>query len=221
MQEFSEPDSVYDGLLSDPALLEREVWQLFELDLGIELGTTTGQNRWVHAQRLADEERFDRQRLLDASLDALMRDFRPSGVGWYAFLHEALGPTREERLARLDRYLALVTSPAPAVVRRGRRATRAGGRDPAGVVRARRGDAVHAAPEEPLGEDLCSRACKRHPDARGPLLEAAAQALAHERSDVQERALKLSSSTRTRPPARFCSPMSTRSRRRCDRASTR
>ena len=86
---------------------------------------TRGDNRWLYAlTRLADEGRLDRQRLLDASLDALMRDFRASTVGWYAKLHEALAPTREERVARLDRYLALVTSPAPAVVKEGLAALR-------------------------------------------------------------------------------------------------
>ena len=38
---------------------------------------------------------------------------------------------------------------------------------------------------------LLARLCKRHPDDRPVLLDAVAQALAHERSDVQERAVKL------------------------------
>ena len=81
---------------------------------------TRGDNRWLHALSTARRRgRLDRQRLLDASLDALMRDFRASTVGWYAKLHEELEPTRTERVERLDRYMALVTSPAPVVARRG------------------------------------------------------------------------------------------------------
>jgi Family of unknown function (DUF6493) len=139
--DLEQLDSVYRGLIADPQLLEREVWQLFDVDVGSELshantwrqkvegepreGYTRSDNLWLYAlTRLADEGRLDRQRLLDASLDALMRDFRASTVGWYVKLHEALKPTRAERVERLDGYLALVTSPAPAVVKEGLAALR-------------------------------------------------------------------------------------------------
>lgn len=208
---FKELDATYKGLLDDPGLLERDVWRVFEVDVGGELantntwepksdgktweGSTRGDNRWLYAlTRLADEGRLDRQRLLDASLDALMRDFRPTTVGWYAKLHEELEPTREERLARLDRYLALVTSPAPAVVKAG-----------LGVLRELEDDIppdgfARVAPtsftqrQKNLSTETLSmlaRLSKKHPDARPALLEAAMHALGHERADVQEKALKL------------------------------
>lgn len=204
-------DSAYKGLLADPQLLEREVWQLFEIDAGSELsnantwqqkeegkpfeGYTRGDNRWIYAlTRLADERRLDRQRLLDSSLDALMRDFRASTVGWYVRFHEELKPTRAERLQRLDRYLALVTSPAPAVVKEGLAALRE-------IEDAVPPDAFARVAPTPLTQrqknlstgtlSLLTRLCKRHPDGRAVLLEAAAHALAHERADVQERALAL------------------------------
>jgi hypothetical protein len=207
----SELDSTYEGLLADSQLLEREVWQLFEVDLGAELsnantwqpkedgktweGYSRGDNRWIYAlARLADERRLDRERLLDASLDALVRDFRASTVGWYAKLHEELEPTRAERFARLDRYLALVTSPTPVVAREGLAALRE-------IDDALPPDAFARVAPTPFLQrqknlsietlSLLSRLCKSHPDSRAVLLEAAARALGHERADVQERALKL------------------------------
>jgi hypothetical protein len=206
---LSDVDATYKGLVADPGLLEEEVWQVFEVDVGSELSNTAtweppmapgqpgsrGENRWHYAlTRLADEGRLDRARLLDASLDALLRDFRASGVGWYAKLHEALEPTPEERVERLDRYLSLVTSPTPAVAREGLAALR---RIEDGVPP----DAFARVAPTPLSQrqknlsietlSLLAALCKRHPDERTLLLEAAAHALGHERTDVQERALKL------------------------------
>jgi hypothetical protein len=208
---FRELDSTYRGLLDDPGLLERDVWRIFEVDVGAELGNantwepksdgkawegwTRGDNRWLHAlTRLADEGRLDRQRLLDASLDALMRDFRATTVGWYARLHEELEPTREERLARLDRYLALVTSPAPAVVKAGLSVLRELEDDVPAEGFARVAPTPFTQRQKNLSTETLSmlaRLAKKHPDARAALLEAAMPALAHERADVQERALKL------------------------------
>ena len=74
--------------------------------------------------RLAAEGRIARGRLLDASLDALTRDFRASTVAWYAQLHESIEPTHDERVERLDRYLALLGNPAPAAVKEGLAALR-------------------------------------------------------------------------------------------------
>jgi hypothetical protein len=203
--------SVYEALCADPELLEREVWQLFEIDAGSELanavtwaqkepgkpaeGWTRGDNRWINAlTRLAEEGRLDRSRLLDASLDALMRDFRASTVGWYARLHEELEPTREERVERLDRYLALVTSPAPAVVKEGLAALREIEDDVPPDEFARVALTPFTQRQKNLSVEtlsLLARLAKAHPDERGELLDAATHALAHERADVQERALKL------------------------------
>ena len=208
----TELEATYDGLVADPALLEREVWQLFEIDAGSELSNantweekkdetepwpryTRGDNRWLYAlTRLAVEGRLDRRRLLDASLDALMRDFRASTVGWYVKLHEELEPTREERIERLDRYLALVTSTAPAVAKEALAALRSieDAIPPGAFARVAPTPFTHR--QKNLATEtlsLLARLCKRHSEARTPLLEAAAHALAHERADVQERAVKL------------------------------
>ena len=208
---FRQLDSTYRGLLADPALLEEEVWLLFEVDAGGELsnantweekeqgkpaaGFSRGDNRWLYAlTRLSAEGRLERGRLLDASLDALMRDFRASTVGWYAQLHEELEPTREERVARLDRYLALVTSPAPSVVKEGLAALRAVEDAVPPEAFARVAPSPFTQRQKNLSTEtlsLLGRLCKRSEVWRPALLEAAAHALAHERVDVQERALKL------------------------------
>jgi hypothetical protein len=205
---LNEIDGTYVALLADPGLLDREVWQLFEIDVGSELSNATtwhppdagaasgrGENRWLYAlPRLAAEGRLDRSRLLDASLDALLRDFRASSVGPYAKLHEALEPTPEERVDRLDRYLSLVTSPAPAVVEEGLAALRA----IEDAVPPRAFAQVAPTPFSQRQKNvstetlaLLDRLCRRHPDERPVLLAAAAHALGHERTDVQERAVKL------------------------------
>jgi Family of unknown function (DUF6493) len=205
---LNEIDATYVALLADPGLLDREVWQLFEIDVGSELSNATtwhppgagepsgrGENRWLYAlPRLAAEGRLDRSRLLDASLDALLRDFRASSVGWYAKLHEALEPTPEERVDRLDRYLSLVTSPAPAVVKEGLAALRV----IEDAVPPRAFAQVAPTPFSQRQKNvstetlaLLDRLCRRHPEERPVLLAAAAHALGHERTDVQERAVKL------------------------------
>jgi hypothetical protein len=61
-----------------------------------------------------------------------MRDFRGTTIGWYVHFHEALEPTREEREARLDRYLMLLASPTPAIVKLGLAALKAIGESVAG-----------------------------------------------------------------------------------------
>lgn len=204
-------ESVYEGLQADPELLDDELWRIFEVEVGAELANaqvwsykegddpTKGYerhgNRWTYAlvQVAADDERH-RARLLDASLDALSRDFRPSTLGWYAAMHEALEPTREERELRLERYLALLAVPAPAAMKEGLAGLRAAGDAvpaeglalvaPGALTQKQKNIAV-----ETLA--LLAEAAAREPDARPIVLEAVAQALGHERADVQERALAL------------------------------
>ena len=204
-------DAIYRRLVAEPSLLD-DVWGLFEVDAGAVLraavvwdtkkwdGSTPpnpdeGKNRWQYALvRLAAEGRLDRSRLLAASLRALQRDFRPATVGWYSALHEALEPTRDERLECSDLYLALLGNSAPAAVKQGL----AGltkieeALDPAELA-----GAVVAAFSLPqkahsvAALQLLERAARREPAARAKVLEAAALALGHERTDVQERALRL------------------------------
>ena len=65
---------------------------------------------------MSEEGRLSRPRLLDASLDALARDFDPYQARWFSQFHDLLAPTDEECLGRADRYLALLSSRNSATV---------------------------------------------------------------------------------------------------------
>jgi hypothetical protein len=203
---WRDPDRIYRALIEDPALLEDEVWRLFEIDVVAELdeqrvwgGPKTPraslENAWIRGLvRHAAEGRLDRARLLDASLTALGRDFRASKIGWHGGLHEALRPTAQERADRLTRYASLLSSPTPSVVRVGLIAlSEIEERVPVDLL-------VRAAPGPlSLREKkyaiqmlrMLDRALARESVAAGELLRAATHGLAHTRTDVQERTLEL------------------------------
>jgi hypothetical protein len=115
--QIDEP-SLRDRLLSDPELLDDEVWEVFdtELPLGLRGIFSTdpdvpADERWdVALAELAAEGRVSRTRLLDACLSALERDDRDSRVRWFLSLHRKLEPTPAELAERLDRYLSLIAS---------------------------------------------------------------------------------------------------------------
>ncbi len=196
---------VYDALLADPALLEDEVWDIFTVDVTNDLVNAKlfnsrpsqpakrDENVWIIGLvRLAGYGHLSRERLLDASLDAMMRDFRPTTVSWHVHFHEALDPSVPERRVRLARYLALMDSLVSAVVGCGLAALRAleSELDADTTARALPGPLGHR--QKNLAVDalgLLDRTCKRLPEAAPELLAAAIGGLSHERVDVQERTL--------------------------------
>jgi len=124
VRTFSQDWSVLDGLRDDPDLLENEVWRLFEIE-GNSHATLcnegeysiNGSTGWSESLRqLSNEGRVDRDRLLDASLAALNRDFTPYHARWFSDFHEYMQPTVEERALRTDQYLDLLTSPTLPIV---------------------------------------------------------------------------------------------------------
>ena len=116
--------SILDGLLEDPELLEEPFWRLFEVEGGGEVSLAnyekfggSGGSGWADAMReLAARGALDRGRLLDASLEALNRDFSQYRAGWFSRFHEFMEPTADERAARVDHYLDLLASPIPPTV---------------------------------------------------------------------------------------------------------
>jgi hypothetical protein len=115
--------TIYEALTSDPDLLERELWGLFEIEGGGETSLaahdkyTPEERSWSWAlTQLCTAGQVPRHRLLDASLAALRRDFAAFRAGWFSRFHEALQPTPGERRERTRDYLALVSSPIPATV---------------------------------------------------------------------------------------------------------
>jgi hypothetical protein len=106
-----------ESLREGPELLENEVWRLFELEgegqnsLAAHDKFSVGSRAWSYALiELSNSEEIPRQRLLDASLDALRRDFTQFRAGWFSRFHELLQPTIEERAARVELYLLLLGS---------------------------------------------------------------------------------------------------------------
>lgn len=102
-------------LAADPSLLDVEAWRLFEVEGGGEDSLANYEkfygDTWGDAFRaLAAADSRMRDRLLDASLAALGRDFSAYRAGWFSRFHESLAPTDGERAARADSYLGLLRS---------------------------------------------------------------------------------------------------------------
>lgn len=109
--------------LDESALLSSDVWRFFEVEGGGEFSLaahdkyTQPANTWNHRLvTYAKAGKLDRGRLLDASLDALARDFGQFRAGWYSRFHTALEPSVEEMAERAARYLALLASSVPPTV---------------------------------------------------------------------------------------------------------
>ena len=107
--------SVADLVQADPGLLEVEAWRLFEVEGGGEDSLANHEkffgDRWGELYRdLAGRDPAVRERLLDASLAALARDFATYRAGWFSRFHESLNPTDDERAPRAEAYLRLLRS---------------------------------------------------------------------------------------------------------------
>ncbi len=112
-----------DLLRERPDFLADDLWGLFEFD-GVADVNLAGSDKYRKRQTawstalctLSAEGLIPRDRLLDASLEALARDFVQMRAGWFSRFHEELKPTLEERAARVDRYLLLLGSTIPPTV---------------------------------------------------------------------------------------------------------
>lgn len=115
--------SLKNFLLQDPELMEVELWRLFLIEGNSRISFSNvdkfskPKQAWARTLvELAGEEKLSRARLLDASLDALECDYAQYRAGWFSRFHEMLKPSAEERSARADRYLRLLTSKIPPTV---------------------------------------------------------------------------------------------------------
>lgn len=102
-------------LAEDPALLEVEVWRLFEVEGGGEDSLANHEkffgDTWGKVFRdLAAGDDAVRRRFLDVSLAALACDFATYRAGWFSRFHESLAPTDDERAERAEAYLGLLRS---------------------------------------------------------------------------------------------------------------
>ena len=200
------------ALREDPALLERELWLL----LGAErAGRTLGyydapdplperglvhprpDATWRHALVvLAEEGAVPRDRLLEATLHAMLADWAAADVGWFIDLHDALRPTDEELAVREQTYLRLLANEIGTVVQVGLRAAGrlldhgtvehgalAAALEPV-LLRPQKGTAMAAL-------KLLERVAGEESADLHLLAETARAALDHPRADVRERAREL------------------------------
>ncbi len=189
-----DPAVLAGALLEDPELLEHELWRLFEVE-----GTRNQQlgGLWDDVlPHLASDGHVPRGRLLEASLDALARDFAQFKAQWYSSFHEKLKPTLEERKELQGRYLALLGSRIPPTVSFALKALKllekAEALDHAQLVECvpPAMDARHKSTAR-AALWLLKRVMERSPALRAAACRAAAGGLAHPAADVQGETLGL------------------------------
>jgi len=193
--------------------LARDLWRLFEIDgqsdcnlAGADKYSSATKN-WSDALReLAADGTLPRDRLLDASLAALERDFLPTRAGWFSRFHEQLAPTLDERERLVSRYLSLLASSvAPTVAFALKALAKLGkaGRLPVAPLLDAVGPALHAKAKATvnLALRLLSDARRRAPELGASIAATATLALSHETADVQRRALELLRAVHPEPGA--------------------
>ena len=191
-----------------PGLLEHEIWRIFETEPGrgavqifaLAMHGALPEASWeVALAQLASEGKISRDRLLDASLDGLSRDFHDMRARWFTVMHDRLEPSLEERAARGARYLAFLGSHNPSTVN-----FRAQGLERPGEIRRSRppGPSSIAWPRPlPPGRRerwkqaiaLLDLAVRRGGDSalKSRAVMVAAEGLVHEAADVQSSILDL------------------------------
>jgi hypothetical protein len=106
----------YPYLKADSDLLQDEVWRIFEVEGGPQRSLATADSRysrgrWGRAlKQLSQEGLISRDRLLDATLSALGRDFSKYEAAWFSRFHQLMAPTLEESAARASEYAELLHS---------------------------------------------------------------------------------------------------------------
>jgi len=197
---FHSPVTSPDQHLSDPVFVERELWRLFEIE-GTSVLSFKNLDRfskgrpWATALLArAAEGKIPRARLLDATLDALQRDFVQYRAAWFAELHRDLQPSGVERVARLDRYLVLLASrilPTVSFALDALVAVERAGELRPEVLLAHIAPAVQARAKKTAlaALALAERAAAREPRLSPQTATVAAEALGHDAADVQARAI--------------------------------
>ncbi|MGY2875880.1 hypothetical protein ACVW00_003070 [Marmoricola sp. URHA0025 HA25] len=110
-----------DKLRSDPELVERALWRVFEVEGGGEVSLTNvdrfGGDEWRHAfLELVADGTLDRTRVLEECLRALGRDFAAYRAGWFSATYLALEPSPEESAGSQSELRRLLGASVPATV---------------------------------------------------------------------------------------------------------
>ncbi|MCZ6874532.1 MAG: DUF6493 family protein [bacterium] len=189
-------------LLANPELLEDEIWRLFETATDAFM-TTHEDNPQVPGNyeswptalvKLAEQGHLDRQRLLDASLQALTGSMRPQLLSGLHKFHARLKPTQEEIAKREAAYRHLLRLQVGHVV--GFALNMLKTLDKADIL----DDRTFLAEVTPVFAlssksqpstvlKMAQRIADRTPKLKAEAVHVASQALTHTSSDVQELAL--------------------------------
>ncbi len=195
------------ALLDDPGLLAEEIWRLFTVpDAAKALAEFEAESgEWIEGPvqtwsqalvQLSEQGYLDRDRLIDACLDAFTMDFAPNRVAWYAIMHRRLDPSLDEMAARAAKYLTLLGVTAKPGVTLGQRVTArlddAGMLDAGRLLEASRPAQLFPQKSVVIAQLKLVGTIMKRDAAAGPQAAAvAAVAFGHERQDVQEAALTL------------------------------
>ncbi len=195
--------SVANHLHGNPEFCQHDLWRLFELDGVSDCSLASNdkysgpESKWsLGLIELSEDGTISRERLLDASLEALDRDFIQFRASWFSRFHEQLKPTLEERHARVDRYLQLLGSAIPPTVSFALHALLTLDKKnlvPTSSLLSALEPALHARSKAAINRALrlLKSAFKRSPDHRDQIASLSGKALLHETADVQERAFAL------------------------------
>lgn len=202
VREFNHPTR---RLLDDPDLLDDEIWRLFEIETDafityngnhLSYFSSTYESWPTALKTLADGGRIDRQRLLDASLQALTNGFSPYYLSGFCKFHLNLEPTAEEMTACEASYRQLLCHPVGHVVtfalRMLKALDKAAGLD--GESFLKQILPVFAIPTKRQATQalqLAKRLVKRHPELSEQAIEVGLQALGHVSADVHDLAFTL------------------------------
>lgn len=194
--------TLVDLLLAERDWLDTAFWQLFEIEGTGEISLANAEKygsaeSWTSAiVELSQRGVLSRDRLLDASLAALNRDFIQFRVGWFSRFHEAMSPTTEERGKRLSVYFQLLGSAIPPTVTFALKAIQSLDKDKpiAGAQLAKHLESVLTARSKVAVNgalQLLERAVRREKTFGESAARLAAHALLHDSPEVQEKALVL------------------------------
>ena len=195
--------TISEKLLAEPDLLD-DIWGLFRVEtfafndnIMLRKGPDRYYGTWTEALlELSENGDLDRRRLLDASLEGLQADVKQNHLSNYWKFHQALEPTKVERTAIQDDYLALLCHPVGHVVRFGLGMVNQLEKDKVLDTRKflsevqvvffleAKGNAVTAL-------KLIKRILKNNPKHTEQALKSTVEALRHQNADVQALALDI------------------------------
>jgi len=194
----------YPAMQIDEYFLEHGVWRFFEIEAeGFSLtsyvggrGLTDPDTWWQKLLAYQLNGQLDRDRLLDATLDALERGFKPHTASWFIKFHSVLEPSLDELHIRNTRYIRLLGASNTATIAMSvsslQKLQKAGMASPSEIVPALE-NALQARTKATVTSAmrLLSALVKQDPQVRSTAAHVVKHALINERSELQEKALDL------------------------------